>query len=83
MHTLSMRSITGATAAIVLVGAAVGFASPAHADNFSGTFIPNGPGMACGDSSSTFPTARGATTTAQRQEAPGYAHPVFFTLTRI
>jgi hypothetical protein len=45
MHTLSMRSITGSTAAIVLVGAAVGFASPAHADDFSGTFIPNGPGL--------------------------------------
>ena len=26
-------------------GAAVGFASPARADDFSGTFIPNGPGL--------------------------------------
>lgn len=40
-----MRSILGSTAAVILAGAAVGFASPANADGFSGTFIPNGPGL--------------------------------------
>ncbi len=38
-------SCAALAAAAVLAGAAVGFASPAQADDFSGTFIPNGPGM--------------------------------------
>src|SRR5262245_3990590 len=40
-----MKSTLGFTAAVILAGAAVGFAGPAHADGFSGTFIPNGPGL--------------------------------------
>ena len=40
-----MNVTTGIAAAVVLAGAAVGLASPAQADDFSGTFIPNGPGM--------------------------------------
>jgi hypothetical protein len=42
---LTMKGITGSTTAVILAGAAVGFASPAHADSFSGTYIPNGPGL--------------------------------------
>jgi hypothetical protein len=39
-------NITAGRAATVLVfGAAVGLAGPASADGFSGTFIPNGPGL--------------------------------------
>jgi hypothetical protein len=39
-------NITAGLAATVLVfGAAVGLAGPASADGFSGTFIPNGPGL--------------------------------------
>ena len=39
-------NVTGGIAALaVLAGTAVGFATPAQADDFSGTFIPNGPGM--------------------------------------
>jgi hypothetical protein len=41
----SMNVTAGLAATVVLAGAAVGFASPAKADDFSGTFIPNGPGM--------------------------------------
>jgi hypothetical protein len=137
-----MRFTTGIAAAIIFAGAAVGFASPARAaDDFSGTFIPNGPGLhttwvvtPCGpdcvhvaDSSGWSADARpfgevwrfvvdlpdgtkcnndgvkpGTVTfkvDASRQEgtfvttnaaagcpwalAPGYSHPVFFTLTRI
>jgi hypothetical protein len=40
-----MDAIAGLAATVVLAGAAVGFASPAKADDFSGTYIPNGPGM--------------------------------------
>jgi hypothetical protein len=40
-----MKSITGSAAAVVLAGAAVAFAGAAHADGFSGTYIPNGPGL--------------------------------------
>ena len=40
-----MNVTAGIAAAVVLAGAAVGFAGPAQADDFSGTFIPNGPGM--------------------------------------
>jgi hypothetical protein len=40
-----MNVAAGLAAATVAAGAAVGFASPARAaDDFSGTFIPNGPG---------------------------------------
>jgi hypothetical protein len=39
-------NVTGGIAAVaVLAGSAVGFAAPAQAEDFSGTFIPNGPGM--------------------------------------
>jgi hypothetical protein len=38
--------VTAGLAAVVVAGAAVGFASPAGAlDDFSGTYIPNGPGL--------------------------------------
>jgi hypothetical protein len=40
-----MNVTAGMAAAAVLAGAAVGFASPAQADDFSGTFRPNGPGL--------------------------------------
>jgi hypothetical protein len=40
-----MDATAGLAATVVLAGAAVGFASPAKADDFSGTYIPNGPGM--------------------------------------
>jgi hypothetical protein len=40
-----MNVTAGTAAAVVLAGAAIGFASPSQADDFSGTFIPNGPGM--------------------------------------
>jgi hypothetical protein len=135
-----MNVTAGFAAAAVFAGAAVGFASPAHADEFSGTFIPNGPGLhstwvvtPCGpdcarvaDSSgwkadahpfgdvwrfvvdlpdgtkcNNDGTAPGTVTfkvDAPRQEgtylttnpatgcpyalAPGYSHPVYFTLTK-
>jgi hypothetical protein len=42
----SMNVTAGFAAAVVVAGAAVGFAGPARAaDDFSGTFIPNGPGL--------------------------------------
>jgi hypothetical protein len=40
-----MNVTAGTAAAVVLVGAAIGFASPAQADDFSGTFLANGPGL--------------------------------------
>lgn len=40
-----MNATAGLVAATVIAGAAVGFASPARADAFSGTYRPNGPGM--------------------------------------
>jgi hypothetical protein len=40
-----MNATGGLAATVVLAGAAVGFASPANAADFSGTYIPNGPGM--------------------------------------
>jgi hypothetical protein len=40
-----MNATAGLAATVVLAGAAVAFASPAKADAFSGTYIPNGPGM--------------------------------------
>ena len=40
-----MNVTAGLAAATIVAGAAVGFASPARADDFSGTFIPNGPGL--------------------------------------
>ena len=41
-----MNVTAGIATAVVLVGAAVGAASPVRAaDDFSGTFIPNGPGL--------------------------------------
>jgi hypothetical protein len=40
-----MNVTAGIAAAVVLAGAAVGVAAPAQAEDFSGTFIPNGPGM--------------------------------------
>src|SRR5262249_50383900 len=41
----SMNATAGLAATVVLAGAAVAFASPAKAADFSGPFIPNGPGM--------------------------------------
>jgi hypothetical protein len=41
----SMNATAGLAATVVLAGAAVGFASPANAADFSGTYTPNGPGM--------------------------------------
>jgi hypothetical protein len=39
-------NVSQGLAALVIAGAAVGFASPARAaDDFSGTYIPNGPGL--------------------------------------
>jgi fluoride ion exporter CrcB/FEX len=39
-------NVTGGLAtAAVFAGVAIGFASPARADDFSGTFVPNGPGL--------------------------------------
>jgi hypothetical protein len=40
-----MNLAAGLAAATIVAGAAVGFAAPARADGFSGTYIPNGPGM--------------------------------------
>jgi hypothetical protein len=40
-----MNVTAGLVAATVVAGAAVGFASPARADDFSGTYVPNGPGL--------------------------------------
>ena len=41
-----MKVTAGIAAATIFAGAAVGFAGPATAaDDFSGTFIPNGPGL--------------------------------------
>jgi hypothetical protein len=40
-----MNVTGGLAAAAVFAGAAIGFASPARADDFSGTFVPNGPGL--------------------------------------
>ena len=40
-----MNVTPGLAAAVVLAGTAVGLAGPANADGFSGTFIPNGPGL--------------------------------------
>jgi hypothetical protein len=136
-----MNVTAGFAAAAVFAGAALGLASPANADAFSGTFTPNGPGLhstwvvtPCGsgcvhvaDSSGWSADAHpfgdvwrfvvdlpdgtkcnndgiapGTVTfkvDAARQEgtfvttnpapwcpfalAPGYVHPVFFTLSRI
>jgi hypothetical protein len=138
----SMNVTAGIAATVIVAGAAVGFAGPAQAvDGFSGTFIPNGPGLRstwvvtpCGsdcahiaDSSGwsadahpfgdlwrfvvdlpdgtkcnndgvapgtvTFkvdaPRLEGTMLTTNPAPgcpwalAPGYSHPVFFTLTRI
>ena len=41
-----MNVTAGIAAAVIVAGAAVGFAGPARAaDDFGGTFIPNGPGL--------------------------------------
>jgi hypothetical protein len=40
-----MKAIKWSAVAAMLGCAAVGFASPANANDFSGTFIPNGPGL--------------------------------------
>jgi hypothetical protein len=40
-----MNITAGLAATVVVFGAAVGLAGPASADGFSGTFIPNGPGL--------------------------------------
>ena len=40
-----MNVTGGLAAAAVFAGVAIGFASPARADDFSGTFVPNGPGL--------------------------------------
>ena len=41
-----MNVTAGIAAAVIFAGAAVGFAGPSRAaDDFSGTFIPNGPGL--------------------------------------
>ena len=40
-----MNVTVGIAAATIVASAAVGFASPAWADEFSGTFVPNGPGL--------------------------------------
>jgi hypothetical protein len=40
-----MNVTAGFAAAAIFAGAAVGVASPARADDFSGTYIPNGPGL--------------------------------------
>jgi hypothetical protein len=135
-------NFTAGLAAVVIAGAAVGFASPARsADDFSGTFVPNGPGLRstwvvtpCGPDCARITDSTGWTVDAHpwaglwrfvvdlpdgtkcnndgvkpgrvtfkvdagRQEgtfvttnpatgcpwalAPGYSHPVFFTLTRM
>jgi len=136
-----MNVTVGIAAATIVASAAVGFASPAWADEFSGTFIPNGPGLnstwtvtPCGPDCARIADSSGWTADAHpwaglwrfvvdlpdgtkcnndgvlpgtvtfkvdaaRQDgtflttnpamgcpwalAPGYAHPVFFTLTRI
>jgi hypothetical protein len=42
----SMNVTAGIAAAVIFAGAAVGFAGPSRAaDDFSGAFIPNGPGL--------------------------------------
>ena len=135
-------NVTAGLAAVVIAGGAVGFASPARAaDDFSGTFIPNGPGLQstwvvtpCGLDCARISDSTGWTADAHpwaglwrfvvdlpdgtkcnndgvkpgtvtfkvdagRQQgtfvttnpdtgcpwalAPGYSHPVFFTLTRV
>ena len=140
-----MNVIAGLAAATVVAGAAVGFAGPASADdsagNFTGTFVPNGPGMTstwvvtpCGADCARVSDSSGWTADAHpwagvwrfvvnlpdgtkcnndgvlpgtvtfkvdatRQDgtfeatdpdsscrwglAPGYSHPVYFTLTRV
>jgi hypothetical protein len=137
-----MNVTTGFAAAVVVAGAAVGSAGPAWAaDDFSGTFVPNGPGLSstwvvtpCGPGCAHIADSSGwsadahpygglwrfvvdlpngtkcnndgvgpGTVTfdvdAPRQEgtmmttnpaawcqwgfAPGYSHPVYFTMTRI
>jgi hypothetical protein len=40
-----MNVAASLAAATIVAGAAVGFAGPAWADDFSGTYVPNGPGM--------------------------------------
>src|SRR5215217_8262711 len=122
MHTLTMRTITSSATAAILACSAVGFASPARADGFSGTFIPNGPGLnstwvvtSCGSDCAHIADSSGWSADARpfgdiwrfvvnlpdgtrcntnaapcpnapgywSPQAPGYAHPVYFTLTRI
>jgi hypothetical protein len=137
-----MNVTAGIAAAAIAAGAAVGFASPSWAaDDFSGTFIPNGPGLRstwvvtrCGPDCAHIADSSGWSADAHqfdglwrfvvdlpdgtkcnndgvapgtvifkvdapRQEgtmfttnpatgcqwglAPGYSHPVFFSLTRI
>jgi hypothetical protein len=136
-----MNVTVGIATATIVASAAVGFASPAWADEFSGTFIPNGPGLnstwtvtPCGPDCARIADSSGWTADAHpwaglwrfvvdlpdgtkcnndgvlpgtvtfkvdatRQDgtflttnpatgcpwalAPGYAHPVFFTMTRI
>jgi hypothetical protein len=42
----SMNVTASIAAAVIVAGSAIGFAGPAQAaDDFSGTFIPNGPGL--------------------------------------
>jgi hypothetical protein len=137
----SMNVTAGLAAATIVAGAAVGFASPARADYFSGTFIPNGPGLhstwvvtPCGQDCAHIGDSTGWSVDAHPWEglwrfvvdlpdgtkcnndgvlpgtvtfkvdatrhegtmlttnpapgcpfalAPGYSHPVFFTLTRV
>jgi hypothetical protein len=137
----SMNATAGLAATVVLAGAAVAFASPANAADFSGTYTPNGPGMTstwvvtpCGPVCARIADSSGWTADAHpwnglwrfvvdlpdgtkcnndgvlpgtvtfkvdasRQDgtftttnpaiscrwglAPGYTHPIFFTLTRI
>jgi hypothetical protein len=136
-----MNVTAGLAAATIVAGAAVGFASPARADYFSGTFIPNGPGLhstwvvtPCGQDCAHIADSTGWSVDAHPWEglwrfvvdlpdgtkcnndgvlpgtvtfkvdatrhqgtmlttnpapgcpfalAPGYSHPVFFTLTRV
>jgi hypothetical protein len=119
-----MNVTAGFAAAVIVAGAAVGFAGPAQAGgDFSGTFIPNGPGLSSTWGADAHPfgglwrfvvdlpdgtkcnndgVAPGTVTfkvDATRQDgtmlttnpatwcpfalAPGYSHPVYFSLTRI